>query len=194
MSDPKNADAVVTEQPPAGYFIAPQPPAKNGFAIASLILAFFFSPLGLLFGILGIVRAGKVGVGKALAWVGTILSILSLAVGIAITALVLPTVLKATDAGCIAAKESITKYDPIFAKEQDPKKLVGHFNAAAAELDAAAAKADDDATRQAVKTLAADYRDLAGIVEKGTEPPADLESRLERHGAAIDSACGTIGS
>lgn len=36
--------------PPPGYPPAPQPPTTNGFAIASLICAFLFFPLGIVFG------------------------------------------------------------------------------------------------------------------------------------------------
>ena len=68
-------------QPPYGY--GPPATGYNGFAIASLICAFFCSPLGIVFGFIArgqIQRTGEQGDGLALA--GIIISIVTLVGGL----------------------------------------------------------------------------------------------------------------
>lgn len=81
-------------QPPAGWgqpgqYGAPQQATgTNGMAIASLVCAFFCSPLGIIFGFIArsqIKRTGQNGDGLALA--GIILSIVLLVLGIGLFAL-----------------------------------------------------------------------------------------------------------
>lgn len=73
-------------QPPygqPGYGYPPSAPGTNGFAIASLVCAFFCSPLGLIFGFVArgqIRRTGQQGDGLALA--GIIASAVFLVIGI----------------------------------------------------------------------------------------------------------------
>ncbi|MEU5693699.1 DUF4190 domain-containing protein [Actinosynnema sp. NPDC020468] len=70
--------------PPPGYYPPPMPPrGTNGLAIASLILAFVFAPVGIVLGIMArnqIRRTGEDGMGLATA--GMILSIVFTAIGI----------------------------------------------------------------------------------------------------------------
>ena len=76
-------------QPPPGqpqYGYASPQAGTNGFAIASLICAFFCSPLGIVFGFVArsqIRRTGQGGDGLALA--GIILSFVFLALGVVVT-------------------------------------------------------------------------------------------------------------
>lgn len=73
-------------QPPQGpgygYGYAPKP-GTNGFAIASLVCAFFCTPLGLIFGFIArsqIKRTGQSGNGLALA--GIIISLISILIAV----------------------------------------------------------------------------------------------------------------
>ena len=70
-------------QPPPPYGYHHHATGTNGFAIASLVTAFFCSPLGLIFGLVArsqIKRTGQSGDGLALA--GIILSVVFFIVGI----------------------------------------------------------------------------------------------------------------
>jgi hypothetical protein len=71
--------------PPPGY--QQRPPGTNGYAIASIVCAFFCTPLGIIFGFIArsqIKRTGQAGDGIALA--GIILSVVFLVLGIVILA------------------------------------------------------------------------------------------------------------
>lgn len=82
------------EQPrPPSYGAAPQPPAPtrgtNTMAILALVFAFVFSPLGIVFGIIGRKQTARTGEGgRGLATAGLILSIVFLVIGIATAVLV----------------------------------------------------------------------------------------------------------
>jgi hypothetical protein len=69
-------------QQPYGYGYGAKP-GTNGFAIASLVCAFFCTPLGLIFGFIArsqIKRTGQSGSGLALA--GIIISLISIAIAV----------------------------------------------------------------------------------------------------------------
>lgn len=74
--------------PPAGYgYGPPQKTGTNGFAIASLIMAFLCAPLGLIFGFVAkhqIKTSGQSGNGLATA--GIVISILAIAANITLAA------------------------------------------------------------------------------------------------------------
>ncbi|MCD2196225.1 DUF4333 domain-containing protein [Actinomycetospora endophytica] len=88
------------EQPlPPSYGAAPQTPAPargtNTMAILALVFAFVFSPLGIVFGIIGRKQTARTGEGgRGLATAGLVLSIVFLVIGIATAVLV--TVMAAT--------------------------------------------------------------------------------------------------
>src|SRR5580765_8224706 len=94
---------------PYGPYSQPPPPMMpqtNGFATAGLILGILpTGPIGLIFSILGINRAGKIGgVGKGRAWVGLILSILWMGGYVALGVAVAGDVKKRLDPACISAE------------------------------------------------------------------------------------------
>ena len=175
-------------------FEAPKPAEKNGFAIASLIFGIIGGiPLGLVFGFLGLNRAKKLGgLGKGMAWAGIVLSVL----WIAPAAYLVPHMVKASDPGCIAAKDTIGTYSDarLSADSSNPDALKSDFQAIVDQLNAAAAKSNSSSARSAISAMASDFQELLNAINTGTQPSADLESRAEAHGQAIDSACGTIGS
>lgn len=89
-------DAVMSQQqypyaaPPPGGFGPPVPPPRptgtNVMAILAIVFAFLFSPLGIVFGIVGRRQTARTGQsGRGLATTGLVLSVVFLLLGIAAT-------------------------------------------------------------------------------------------------------------
>lgn len=179
---------------PYGYPAPVQPPqGKNGFAVAALVFGLIGGILfGLGFGIAGLVRSKKVGKGKVMSWFGIALSIL----WIAPVAYFVPHLLKASDAGCIAAKQTIGTYnDAKFkADETDPNALKADFQTVATQLTSAAAKSSNSAARTSIKSMAGDFQQLVDDLNSSTAPASDLQDHLNTDAAKVDSACGSIGN
>ncbi|MQS16586.1 DUF4190 domain-containing protein [Streptomyces kaniharaensis] len=183
-------------QQPYGYPTPiQQPTGSNGFAIAGLVLAFFFSPLGLIFSIIGLVKSKSAGKGKVPAIIGLIVSLLSIAVGITVFVVIGSKVVKAIDPGCTSATSTVTTYsDKISADASNPDALKADLKNATDQLNAAAAKAGNANAKNAISALAADYQQMYTAVSTGTAPSADLQSKLETDANKVDTACGHIGS
>ncbi|MCX4744795.1 hypothetical protein OG455_04545 [Kitasatospora sp. NBC_01287] len=180
-------------QQPYGYPVQ-QPTGSNGFAIAGLILAFFFSPLGLIFSIVGLVKSKSAGKGKVASIIGLIVSLLSIAAAIAVFVLIGSKVVKAIDPGCTSATSTVSTYsDKMTADASNPDALKTDFKDATDQLNAAAAKAGNASAKNAISALAADYQQLYTDVNTGTAPSDDLQSKLETDGNNVDTACGHIG-
>jgi peptidyl-prolyl cis-trans isomerase B (cyclophilin B) len=72
-------------QPPYGQYAQPASTGTNGFAIASLVCSFFCTPLGLIFGFVGLSQINSRGQqGRGLAIAGIVISIVSLVIAIAV--------------------------------------------------------------------------------------------------------------
>jgi hypothetical protein len=196
---PQQGYGVPPQGQPYGY-PAPQPTGSNGFAVTSLIFGILPAPLfGIGFGIAGLVRAGKVGKGKAMSWVGIILSLLWTAVIIAViaagVAFVGSKVAKAMDPGCVSATTTVTTYsDKINADASDPAALKVDLKSATDELNQAAAKAGNADAKAAITALAGDYQSLYTSVNTGTAPSAGLTAKMDDDGKKLDTACGHVGS
>jgi hypothetical protein len=182
-------------QQPYGYPAPQQPTGSNGFAVAGLVLAFFFSPLGLIFSIIGLVKSKSAGKGKVPAIIGLIVSLLSMAIGIAVFVVVGSKVVKAIDPGCTSATTTVTSYsDKISADAGNPTALKADLKGASDELNAAAAKAGNADAKKAISALASDYQQMYTAVSTGTPPNPDLQTKIETDANKVDSACGHIGS
>jgi hypothetical protein len=178
---------------PAPGYGAPQQQGGNGLAVAALILGILPTGLiGLVVGILAIIKAGKTGAGKAMAWIGTILSVLWMVAGIAIIVAagsdVASTVSKRIDPGCVSI-ESQTALANKMQGETDPAEMQKDIQQLIDELKADQAKTKSAAVRTALANFQKDFEDLQGALKGGTMPP-DLVSRLTTDGAAVDTACG----
>jgi hypothetical protein len=172
---------------PQGYPPAPPQNQSNGLAVAGLIFGILPTPvLGIIFGILGLVRSGKVGgKGKAMSWIGIILSVLWIAVSTTLVVVALGSVKSnpGCDSAIIAAGASVNY------NSSDPAALQKQFKDVAAGLDSAAAESNDAAATTAIKKLADDYRAMADAMDTGNLDPA-LVDRITSDGQAVDQACG----
>lgn len=173
---------------PPGPPAPPTPQGTNGMSIAGFVLAFLFTPLGLILSIVGLVQARKRNQkGRGLAIAGIVISTVSILVGVAaiVVALNSGTNLKTVaDPGCTAGK------DVIFAMPSQP--TAADLQKAADGLNSAAAKASDPKVRDAMKAVADDYTQIVQAVNSGQQPPSSLQSKLESDANQIDALC-TIG-
>jgi hypothetical protein len=177
---------------PQSPYGVPQGPQTNGLATAGLVLGILpTGPVGLIFSILGIVRAGKVGgVGRTKAWVGLVLSILWIAGYIAggVAVLGSDTVKNAVTCSqtevrvtALGKKSQADASNPT-AFKKDLQDIIDELNSSANKM-ADAKKASD------MRKAAADFKEVLDDLNSGTAPSADLQSRLGTDGAAVDTDC-----
>jgi len=113
--------------------------ATNGMAIAGVVLAVFFWPLGLVFSIIGLVKSKALGgVGRTMAIVGLVLSTI-FGVGTIVGAVVLVNVVKnapALDPGCRYTEPAIATFLPeISADQTNVDNDIASDNQAAMQTD-----------------------------------------------------------
>jgi hypothetical protein len=188
--------------PPAGYpggaptypgqvpgaFMPPEPPKRtNGFAIAGLILGILPTPLfGLIFSIIGLVKSKTYRSGKAMSWIGIVLSILWI-IPIAVAT---PYIVKASDPGCVAVESNIAALNTkISADAGNTQAFKTDLQTMIADLQDGAAKTHSDSARAAMNAMAADVQQVLNALN-GTGTADAALGRLESDGNAIDSACG----
>ena len=165
----------------------------NGFAVAALILGILpTGVIGIIFGILGLVRAGKVGSkGRAMSWIGIILSVLWIAGASTAVVLVASTVAKSANPACVDAVIVAGDSSAFDNAGSDPNAFETQLKATVSGLNAAAAKSTNAEATTAIKALAKDYQDLLDSVNNGQGPDGTLIDRLTEDAAAVDKACGS---
>ena len=185
-------DAQLPPPPPPGpgdYQTAPAPQQQgtSGLAIAGLILAFIFAPIGFILSLIAIFKtgAGKAK-GRGLAVAGLILSTVFVLGGVVAVVVIANAVSDSTvlDPGCVDGKAAILKS----SNSVDATSL----QTAVTELEAAAAKAKHDNVRAVVQAMADDYKQLLDAVKTGNVP-AGIEDKITKDGNAFDALC-SIGS
>jgi hypothetical protein len=176
---------------PPGY----PPPANqnqnNGFAVAALVLGIIPTGIvGIVFGILGLVRAGKVGgKGRALSWIGLILSVLWIVGASTIVVVAASSVVKAANPACADAVRAAGDSSTFDKASGDPGAFATQLKATVDGLNAAAAKSTNPAATTAIKALANDYNELLTAVTNGDSPSDTLISRMTDDAIAVDTAC-----
>lgn len=199
--------------PPGGYGypVAPQN-QKNGFAIAGFVLS-LLPLLGLIFSILGLNRAGKIGgKGRGLAIAGIVLSV---AIGAGYTALIVKVGNStALDPGCTSAESSFRSMlgelqndeSKINADTGDSTALQADLSAFTADmqvvkssLDSSLAKAKHQSVKDKIQAMDTDMGTvLSGLaaLQKGDSSQVDAftaaANRLEADGNAVDSVCSSL--
>jgi hypothetical protein len=183
--------------PPQSVEPVPQPKGSNGFAIAALIFGIIGgSVLGLIFGIVGLIRSKKVNSGKAMSWIGIVLSTLWL-VGqiifvVVVVTKVADTVSKANDAGCVAYQTVTTTYseEKIAADASDPTALMADFSAIATGLNSAASRSESAEAKAAIQAEAGHIQAFVAAVTSGGTADPGFVATLEADDKAIATACG----
>jgi hypothetical protein len=170
---------------------APQPQGSNGFATAGLILGILPTGIiGLIFSILGLVRAPKVGgAGRTRAWIGLVLSVLWIIGGGVFIAAAASSGVKQA----VTCNQTEKSFETLATKIQndsaDKNAEIADFNQAISLLNSGASKVSDAKSASDMRKLAADFRELVNDVNTGTAPSSDLTTRLTADGNAVDADC-----
>jgi hypothetical protein len=177
--------------PPPAWPVAP-PKRSNGFGTAAFVCGIFaLVPLGLIFGILGLVRARKVGgIGRSLSWAGVVLSVLwtiGLTTAVIVSA---PSLVKATNPGCIAAENALAQSTTRVNAATDRAAFMTELQTEIRELNDAATKSTNAEATAAMATMVKDIQELLDDIQKGQVPGSDLQARLTADGNGLDRACG----
>jgi hypothetical protein len=175
-----------------GGFLPPEPPKRtNGFAIAGLITGILPTPLfGLIFSIIGLVKSKSYRSGKAMAWIGIVLSVLWIIASVGIGVALAPRIAKAADPGCVAVESNIASLNTkISADAGNTEAFKTDLQTMIADLQDGAAKTHSDTARAAMNAMAADVQQVLNALN-GNGTANDALGRLESDGNAIDSACG----
>jgi hypothetical protein len=164
----------------------------NGFAVAALILGILpTGVIGIIFGILGLVRASKVGgKGRAMSWIGIVLSVLWIVGASTAVVLVASTVVKSANPACVSAVQVAGDSSAFDSVGNNPDAFEAQLRSTVVGLNSAAAVSTNSEATTAIKALAKDYQDLLDAVTNGQEPSGTLIDRLTEDAAAVDRACG----
>jgi len=169
----------------------------NGFATAALALGAAGVTLvtivpGLVFGILGLRRAGHRGTGRVRSWLGIGLCLLWTAAA----SYLVPHLVRAADPGCTAYKGSaLTAYNRAIADfngNHTTPNIARDVARAASALETAADRSRDPATMRALTVLTRDLRTVLDDLHTGAAVPGSAMQALNRDAAHADAACGTI--
>lgn len=204
MSIPPGQPDQPSEYPPAGSpqtgYPAPggptpyqpsPPQGTSGLAIAGLILAFLFAPIGFLLSLIAFFTTGKGRKqGKGLAVAGLVVSLVVMGIGAALAFTVLKNVTTVADPGCTQGKDVILSYADV-GSDTDPDAMTTKLQTLITGLDKAAASAEHDEVRTAMKALGDDYRQLLKSIPTGQVPPT-LTDKVAEDANKIDELC-TIG-
>ncbi len=172
---------------PAGYTAPPAQPS-NGLSIAALILGILPTGIiGLVVGIIAVVKS-KTGAGKAMAWIGTVLSVLWTIGWIAFAVNVGNHVSKALDPGCVAVESQASEWQNI-GGTSDPAALKADLQKIVDQVKADEAKTKRSEVKAALEKFRGDVEELQKGLDTGNISP-DLVSRMTTDGNAVDTACG----
>jgi hypothetical protein len=177
--------------PPA----APEPAKRtNGFAVASLIFGIIGGiPLGIIFGIVGLVRAKTYRSGKVMSWIGIVLSVLWIIPVAVVIGIGASHVSKAIDPGCTSARTTLTGMDQKIANDaNNADAFKADLQTTISALKDAAAKTKSDKARTAMTNTAADFQALLDSLNSGTQPDANLQSKLDADANSVDKECGAF--
>lgn len=202
--------------PPPGGYGYPMPPQnqKNGFAVAGLVLS-ILPLLGIIFSILGLNRAGKVGgKGRVMAIWGLVLSIVFIggyaAIGVALKNS------PALDPGCTSAESSFRNMLPTIqtdesklsadasgsdqtALQADLTKFTGDVQSIKSSLDSSLSQAQHQSVKDKIQAMDTDINTvLTGLqsIQNGDTSQltqfTDAAGRLGSDGDALDNICSSL--
>jgi hypothetical protein len=156
-----------------------------GFAVITIFA-------GLVFGVLGLRRAGRTGQGKVRCWMG-----IGFAVAwAALAGYLAPHLIQAADPGCVAYKgTALTAYRRVvadFSAGADRTADARDLDAVIRKLDEASADSRNAATARSLADLSQDLRTVRSDVQSGEPVPRSALETLNRDSGIADAACGTV--
>lgn len=191
-------------------------PRGNGFAVAGIILAFLFWPLGLTLAIVGLAKSGaRAGAGRVLSIVAIVVAALVGAASVSVAAVVAidkPTV---ADPGCVSAESAframhstLSSDDAAIARDQnnraaaiaDINRLAADDQTLVTQLNAAKAEAAAQSVKNKIGTMSSDLSGMLAAIKGAENGGASqlsmldtYQSRIKGDGSAIDEACSVWG-
>jgi hypothetical protein len=188
---------VITAIPPASappYPTGAEAKQKNTFAIAGLVFGILpLPPFGIVFSVLGIIRAAKVKVGMSMSVVGLVLSGLW-AGGSVAAVFVAPHVIKANNAGCQVLARFDREYPASkLANDQSvPAQYIADLQAYSAALTRVATLARHAEVRTAALTELSDLELLEQYFGQHARPDAATLAKQKSDNDVLHAACGAF--
>jgi hypothetical protein len=197
-------------EPPYG---PPPPKQGNGFAIAGIILAIFAPLLGLIFSIIGLNKSkARAGAGRALSIAGIIVSVIVMAGGGALVAVLANST--AADPGCVSAESASRQMQSTLsadaaamnrdqnsssALQADLQHFLNDMQALQGRMTAADAQAQHQSVKAQISAVISDMgtfdSSLQGIAQGNTSLVSQMQTsgnKLQSDGNALDSTCSSL--
>ena len=167
------------------------PQGTSGLAIAGLVLAFLFAPIGFVLSLIAFfTTGGGKKKGRGLAAGGLVISLVSMGIAGVLYTTVFKNAKTLVDPGCTQGKEVILANADL-GGAGDPTATKTKLETLISGLDKAAASARDDEVKAAMSALRDDYRQLLQGLETG-QMSSGLIAKVTTDGNKIDELC-TIG-
>jgi hypothetical protein len=197
-----------------GGYYPPPPKQGNGFATAGFVLAILFAPVGLIFSVIGLVKAkARAGAGRGLSIAGIIVSAILMTAGLVSGIAFMNS--PATDPGCISAESAAVRQgmstvvadsaamdrdsNNVASERTDVQRLVNDMKAVQGQLTAAEGQAQHQAVKAELAAVISDMNafssSLQAITQGDTSQVSQLgtaASKMETDGNAVDSTCSTL--
>jgi hypothetical protein len=186
---------VMTVTPPASapsYPTGGEAKKKNTFAVAALVFGILpLPPVGIVFGVLGIIRAAKVKIGMTMSIVGLVLSGLWAGGGVA-AVFVTPHVVKSKNVGCkvLAAFDQAHPASKLAADRSDSAQYLADLQAYSATLTRVAGVTHHAEVRTAALNELSDLELLEQYVSQNAQPDAATLAKQKSDDDVLHSACG----
>jgi hypothetical protein len=186
--------ATIPPTAPPPYPTGAEAKERNNFAVAGLVFGILPLPLfGIVFSILGIIRASTLKIGRTMSIIGLVLSLLWAGGGVA-AVFVTPHLIRANNAGC----QVIARYDrdypasKLTSDQAAGAPYVADLQAFRAALARAASLTHDADVHTAALTELADVELLLQYLGQQAQPDVATLAKQSSDDNVLHEACGSF--